>query len=79
MSKLKTKRTQVTFGKVELEVHYLYFKGYPGSREDPPEEESVEVEKVIYQGIDVTELINEVNDDFYSKIENKILEGLDND
>lgn len=79
MGKLRIQSAQVTFGKIELDIHYLYFKGYPGSREEPPEEASVEVEKIIYQGIDVIDLISEVDDNFFTKLETKILEGLDND
>lgn len=79
MSKIRTQRTQVNFGDVELDVTYIHHRGYPGNRENPPEEESVEVETVKYQGVDITKVINEINESFYLKIENKILEGLNNE
>ena len=42
----------------EVEVEFDYYKGWAGSREEPPEPEDIEINKVMFKRIDVTNIVD---------------------
>ena len=71
---VKTDEWTVHFGDVELIVIGNFVNGTPGTWDDPPEGDQVEVENVLYKDVDVTDLICEIDADFLWKIEQQIIE-----
>ena len=53
---MRTHYLEVPYKNSEVEVEFEYYKGWAGSREEPPEPEDIEITKVIYRGTDVTAL-----------------------
>ena len=41
-----------------VEVSFNYYAGYKGSREEPPEDEYIEIEQVMYHGTDVSSIVD---------------------
>jgi len=41
-----------------IEVQAEYFAGYKGSREEPPEDDTLEIEYVTYNGNDVSDIVD---------------------
>jgi hypothetical protein len=54
----------------EVEVTFDHYKGFKGSREEPSEPESVEIEKVVYKGIDITPILG---NEAFKALEEKLL------
>lgn len=42
----------------EVEVEFDYYKGWAGNREEPPEPEDIEIIKVMFEGINVTDIVD---------------------
>lgn len=49
---------------VELDITYTHHPYAPGDRNDPPQEEYVEIERAFYNTQDVTDLLDIVNPDW---------------
>ena len=67
---------RVTYRGFDLDITFDYYKGFSGSREEPPETESIDIEKVeliTHQNrLDITELLEETQ---LSEIEEKLWEA----
>jgi hypothetical protein len=55
---MRTHYLEVPYKNSEVEVEFDYYKGWAGSREEPPEPEDIEITKVIYRGTDVTDIVD---------------------
>jgi len=70
---------------IEVDVTGQYIKGHPGSfyrsngdPGDPPEPDQFEITNVVWNGLDITEQLNDDNFDFYS-LEEECLEDFSNE
>ncbi len=55
---MRTHYLEVPYKNSEVEVEFDYYKGWAGSREEPPEPEDIEITKVMYRGTDVTDIVD---------------------
>ena len=65
----------VKIGEEELEVDGRYQMGQREDRDSPPISDSFEIYDVFYNGVNISDLINEIDSSFYQKIELTILEN----
>jgi hypothetical protein len=70
---------------IEVEVEGKYYKGSPGAKYrwngdpgDAPEPPEFEISEVLWQGVDITEMLNEENFDF-SSLESDCIEAINNE
>lgn len=61
-------------GGAKVEVEFTYDKGFRGSREEPPEPATVEIESVMFRGIDI---IDTLHYSALEEVEDKIWKHLD--
>jgi hypothetical protein len=54
---MKTYTEEITLHEGTVEVTFTYYAGRPGTREEPPEPEEIEIDKVMYVGVDVTPIL----------------------
>jgi hypothetical protein len=71
---MKTYTEEITLNEGTVEVTFTYYAGRPGTREEPPEPEEIEVEKVMFLGIDVTPILGH---EAFSTIETILMEAHD--
>lgn len=71
MAKIDT--LTITFLGDEIEVDFVYQKGYPGSYYQPPEPEEAEIQAVRVEGEDVTDA---VFDEEFEQIEEILLDKI---
>jgi hypothetical protein len=51
-----------------------YFKGYKGNREEPPEDDELEIEYVTYNGTDVSDIVDwEVIEEYFWENRERLL------
>jgi pantoate kinase len=71
---MKTYTEEITLNEGTVEVTFTYYAGRPGTREEPPEPEEIEIEKVMYEGVDVTPILGH---EAFSTIETILMEAHD--
>lgn len=54
-----TTLTLYTMTGAEVEVEFSYYAGRPGTFDDPPEHDEIEIDTVEYKGLDVWPLLND--------------------
>lgn len=65
----------VTIGEIELEVVGIHNRYVPATYLQPEEGGDFEIEFVYYKGVDVTDLICEIDSEFLNKIVEKIIDN----
>lgn len=65
----------VTFHNIELEVYGHINPGESGDREQPPIAPSVDINKVTFKKIDVSDLLDVFSNDWQEKIITEIIEN----
>ena len=60
---------------LRLDINYTYYEGYPANETDPPEEASVEIHQILWDGLDITAIVSEEK---YQQLETLLLEYEDN-
>jgi len=64
-------------GNETVSVEYSYRKGDPGSRDVAPTGSVVEIDKIEYKGVEVTDLLFELAPDIFPELDDKILDILE--
>lgn len=65
----------VKINEIELEVHGGINQGESGNWEQPPVSKSVDINKVFYKGVEVSDLLDCFSQDCWNIISEKILEN----
>ena len=71
---MKDEIFNVKIGKCEFEVHGACIKGDAGDHIQPRTQDQVDINKVFYKGIEISDLLDEVNGMFYDELTDKILQ-----
>ena len=61
-----------------IEVEFTYTKGWSGSREEPPENDEMEIDNVYFEGYKVNDIVNyETIEEYFWENFNEIKDDID--
>ena len=63
----------IKIGEIEVDVYGTYREGEKETRTQPEVPSSFDLTRIMYEGIEVSALIAEVNGDFFDKIQTEII------